>query len=138
VFIIEEISNCYKCGSKLPLNSNYCYKCGFKLRDPQETDSIYSANPSKRDSYYFEKTSQKYYVSGLTHYKKGESKKAIEEFTKAIKLKNDFAEAYYQRGQSYIKEARYEDAIDVFTKAIEIDPEFKDAYFQRGNIFFEK
>ena len=70
--------------------------------------------------------------------RKKDYSKAINNFTKAIELKEDFADAYYHRGQAYAKESKYEDAIDDFSKAIEIDPEFKDAYFQRGNVFFER
>lgn len=135
---MEKITNCFKCGSKLPPNSIYCFKCGFKLKDSEETDSIYSYTNSEDKSHYFEMASQRYYLSGITYYKKGDSKKAIDEFSKAIELKKDFADAHYHRGQAYVQEAMYEDAINDFTRAIEIDPEFKDAYFQRGNIFFEK
>jgi tetratricopeptide (TPR) repeat protein len=135
--ILETITNCFKCGAKLPEGSNYCFKCGLKIQNPQ-SDSIYSKDISKKDSYYYEKASQKFFVYGLSFFKCGEYSKAINNFTKAIELKNDFAEAHYHRGQAYVKESRYDDAINDFTKAIEIDPEFKDAYFQRGNIFFER
>jgi len=134
---LEDISNCFKCGSKLPEGSNYCFKCGFKIKNEQ-IDSIYSKESSKEDSHYHHKASQKFFVSGLSLFKSGEYSKAINNFTKAIELKENFAEAHYQRGQAYVKESKYEDAINDFTKAIEIDPEFKDAYFQRGNIFFER
>lgn len=134
---MEDITNCFKCGAKLPEESNYCFKCGFKIKNTQ-IDSIFSKVPSKKDSHYYDMASQKFFISGLSFFKSGEYSKAISKFTKAIELKDGFAEAHYHRGQAYVKESKYEDAIDDFTKAIEIDPEFKDAYFQRGNIFFER
>jgi len=134
---LGDIVNCYKCGAKLPQGSNYCFKCGFKIKDTQ-IDGIFSDDTSKPDSHYYGKASDKYFLSGLSFFKVGEYAKAISNFTKAIELKDGFAEAHYHRGQAYIKEDKYENAIDDFTKAIEIDPEFKDAYFQRGNIFFER
>jgi len=137
VLFLEDITNCFKCGAKLPQGSNYCFKCGFKIKDTQ-IDSIFSNDPSVNDSHYYDKAAQKFFVSGLSFFKNRDYSKAISNFTKAIELKEGFAEAHYHRGQAYIQESKYEDAIDDFTKAIEIDPEFKDAYFQRGNIFFEK
>lgn len=134
---MEDIINCFKCGSKLPQGSNYCFKCGFKIKDTQ-IDSIFSKDTSVSDSHYYDNASQKFFVSGLSFFKSGDNSKAISNFTKAIELKDGFAEAHYHRGQAYIQESKYEDAIDDFTKAIEIDPEFKEAYFQRGNLFFEK
>ncbi len=135
--ILEDITNCFKCGTKLPEESNYCFKCGFKIKDFQ-IDNIFSDDNSKDDAHYYEKASEKFFFVGLSFFKSGAYLEAISNFTKAIELKNDFAEAHYHRGQAYIKESKYDDAISDFTKAIEIDPTFKDAYFQRGNTFFEQ
>jgi len=134
---LENFVNCFKCGARLPEGSNYCFKCGLKLKNTQ-IDSIFSKNTSKIDSHYYEKASQKFFISGLSLLKDGQYSESIIKFTQAIELKEDFAEAYYNRGQAYIKENKFDNAVADFTKSIEIDPEFKDAYFQRGNLFFEK
>ncbi len=44
-----------------------------------------------------------YYNRGLAHSKKGELKLAIENYTKAITLKPDYADAYYNRGGAWLR-----------------------------------
>lgn len=44
-----------------------------------------------------------YYIRGLAHSKKGELDKAIENYTKAIELKPDYADAYYNRGGTWLR-----------------------------------
>ena len=44
-----------------------------------------------------------YYSQGLVHSKNGELDKAIENYTKAIELKPDYAEAYYYRGGAFLR-----------------------------------
>jgi len=134
---LKNITNCFKCGARLPEGSNYCFKCGLELKITQ-IDSIFSKDTSKADSHYYEKASYNFFISGVTLFKDGEYSKSITKFTQAIELKKDFAEAYYNRGKAYVKESKYDNAIADFTKSIEINPEFKEAYFQRGNLFFEK
>ena len=45
----------------------------------------------------------KYYARGLEHSKNGDHKLAIENYTRAIKLKPDYAEAYYNRAGAYLR-----------------------------------
>ena len=49
-----------------------------------------------------------YYDRGLAHSKKGEVELAIKNYTKAIELKPDYADAYYQtqQGVGYASEKR--------------------------------
>ena len=44
-----------------------------------------------------------YYSQGLVHSKNGELDKAIKNYTKAIALKPDYAEAYYNRGGAFLR-----------------------------------
>lgn len=73
-----------------------------------------------------------YYSQGLVHSKNGELDKAIKNYTKAIALKPDYAEAYYNRGFVYRIKEDYKRAIEDYTKAIEIDPHNADAYYRRS------
>ncbi|RKU21976.1 hypothetical protein C6500_05365 [Candidatus Poribacteria bacterium] len=43
-----------------------------------------------------------YYNRGLAHSKKGELELAIEDYTKAIELKPDYADAYYRRSKAWL------------------------------------
>ena len=70
---------------------------------------------------------------------RGEKKKfiddykgAIEEFSKAIKLKPNYEEAYYNRGMSKAKLKNYNSAIEDFTKSIELKPGYAVTHYRRG------
>ena len=53
----------------------------------------------------------------------------IENLTRAIKIKPDYAEAYYERGRVYLfDENRYDLAIADFTKLIQLEPDNAEAY----------
>ena len=81
------------------------------------------------------KDKEYYFNKGNEYLKKGEYKKAIENFTKAIELDERDKEAYFNRGLAYSCLEEYEKAIEDFTNAIDIDEKHKDAYFFRGNIY---
>ncbi len=58
--------------------------------------------------------------------------KAIDDYTKAIKLNPQDAAAYYNRGIAYDDLGEYQKAIDDYTKAIELAPQDASAYYYRG------
>jgi len=87
----------------------------------------------------------------VAHFDRGMAEKdannykgAIKDFTKAIQLKADFAEAYFNRGlvktyefrtvivfvgnRGSHREGGFESAIADFTKAIELKPDYVEAY----------
>lgn len=45
----------------------------------------------------------KYYNRGVTHSEKGEIELAIENYTQAIALKPDYADAYYRRSKAWLR-----------------------------------
>jgi tetratricopeptide (TPR) repeat protein len=58
---------------------------------------------------------------------------AIDDFTRAITLDPDYAEAYYNRGVLYWRELEnYYRSIRDLTRAIELDPGRAEAIFNRG------
>lgn len=68
---------------------------------------------------------------GLELRKKHELEKAISDFSEAIRLKPDFAEAYYNRGRT--QGADTSAAIADFDEAIKINPKYAEAYNSRGD-----
>ena len=62
-------------------------------------------------------------------------KGAMNDYTKAIEIKPDFAQAYYNRGILKAETLRdYESALMDLNRAIEIDSEYYDAFVNRGVI----
>jgi tetratricopeptide (TPR) repeat protein len=57
---------------------------------------------------------------------------AINDYTRAIELKPDCAEAYDKRGMAYVKTFKFEKAIRDFNKAIKIQPVYAEAFNHRG------
>ena len=71
-----------------------------------------------------------YFARGLAYDNKKNYKRAIEDVTKMIELKPNYAEAYNRRGMAYFGMDDYNRAIENFTRAIELD---YDAYFMRAH-----
>lgn len=57
-----------------------------------------------------QKLAEKYFNSGVENSKKDEIELAIEDYTQAIELKPDYAEAYYNRGGSWLRLGEWEKA----------------------------
>jgi tetratricopeptide (TPR) repeat protein len=61
--------------------------------------------------------------------------RALEDYTTAIELDAEFAEAYYNRGCSYYEIGDYDKSIADLTRAIEIDPGADEYYGQRSMVY---
>ena len=75
---------------------------------------------------------------GIDYGKKGEPDLAIEDFTKAIELKPDYAFAYNNRGAVYRDKGEYEQAIEDCSKAIQLKPDYAEPYSNRGAAYRNK
>ncbi|MGQ9454355.1 MAG: tetratricopeptide repeat protein [Armatimonadota bacterium] len=77
-----------------------------------------------------------YYLhSGTVYLGLQKYRKAIENFTKAIRLNPNNAKAYALRGSAYIQEYQLDRAIKDYTKAIQLNPIFALAYSSRGDAY---
>ena len=108
----------------------------------------------KEDSY----DEQDYYYSGQDAFKNGDYQTALADFSKAVDLKNSFADAYYYRGETQKKlkvfEKAHDDflrsaeiyqfrkdinqAITAYNKAIEVNNKSITARLGRGNLYLNK
>ena len=70
---------------------------------------------------------------GIAKRKKGDLDGAIADFTKAIELKPNYAEAYANRGNAKQAKGDLDGAIADSTNAIELKPDDAEAYTNRGN-----
>ena len=75
---------------------------------------------------------EEYIRRGVEAGQRGQYSEAIEDFTKAIELEPDHADAFSLRGLAYDRQGEYEHAIEDFTKAIELKSDHADAFSLRG------
>ena len=87
-------------------------------------------------------TTQNNYVAynnlGLAYDDLGRSTEAMEDYTQAIRIKPDYAEAHTNLGIVYSKLGRYQDAIAAYEQAIRIKPDCTDAYYNLGVAYDDK
>ncbi|MEZ5148703.1 MAG: hypothetical protein R2759_16960 [Bacteroidales bacterium] len=57
---------------------------------------------------------------------------AIQHFSRAIELKNNYKEAFYFRALCYVQKQVLDSALMDFNEAINLDPNYKEAYFSRA------
>lgn len=74
-----------------------------------------------------------FYYKGISCRCAGDYRGAIANYTQAIHLDPEFAEAYYSRGNTQFELHNYEQAIQDYTQAIQYNPACADAYYNRGN-----
>jgi protein O-mannosyl-transferase len=65
----------------------------------------------------------------------GANDKAINDYTKAIELEQNYDDAYYNRGVTYGNQKLFDKAINDYTKVIEFKPDYAEAYNNRGSIY---
>ncbi|MDE0017857.1 MAG: tetratricopeptide repeat protein [Candidatus Poribacteria bacterium] len=75
---------------------------------------------------------------GIDYGEKGEYDLAIEDFTKAIELKPDYAIAYNNRGAVYRSKGEYDKTIDDCNKAIQLKSNYAEPYSNRGAAYRNK
>ena len=80
-------------------------------------------------------TAEWHFDQGYKLAEQGHYDQAIEEYSKAIELDPDMAEAYCNRPVGYTEEGRHDLAIADCNKAIELDPNLTEAYINRGFAF---
>jgi len=82
-----------------------------------------------------EETSQTYFNRGVESSQKGDFKKAVSDYNKAIEVNPEFVVAYLNRGNSYSRMGELDKAIADYTKAIELNPRYPIAYYNRGFVY---
>ena len=84
------------------------------------------------------KNAETCYNRGNVFFDKGEYDLAITDYTAAIRLKPDYADAYNNRGAAYCAKDGYNLAIADCTEAIRLKPDYAEAYSNRGNAYCAK
>ena len=78
-------------------------------------------------------SAETYWHRGNVKYELGQYEAAISDYTQAIHLKPDYADAYNNRGNAKYNLMQYEAAITDYDMAIRLKPDFALAYYNRGN-----
>ena len=76
-----------------------------------------------------------YFNRGNTYRQVKEYKKAMSDYTKAIGIKSNYANAFNNRGISYFDLEEYEKAVSDYTIVIKYKPDYPLAYFNRANAY---
>lgn len=79
-----------------------------------------------------------YVDRGRVYIQQDDNDRAIADFTKAIQLDPEGANAYNQRGVAYANKLDFDSAIADFDKAIQFDPLLRNAHNNRGLAFSQK
>jgi tetratricopeptide (TPR) repeat protein len=69
-------------------------------------------------------------------YTKDEPERALADYSMAISLKSNYADAYENRGALYYEHEDYEEALADYDNFIALRPDDPKGYFHRGNIYF--
>lgn len=75
---------------------------------------------------------------GDVYFRRGDYKKAIEEFKQAIKIKPNYGDAYHNLANAYFKAGDAEMAIENYKKAISLNPALWQSYSSLAIIYFNK
>lgn len=78
------------------------------------------------------------FLSGEKFYKEGNYDKAIAEYSRAISLKADYAEAYVSRGNARRKKGEVDRAIEDYTRALSFKSDYAEVYNYRGFMYAQK
>jgi serine/threonine protein kinase len=81
---------------------------------------------------------KEYFNKGRDCAQKKDYNCAISNYSKAIELNPDYANAYGYRGSSYYYSRNYNQSIKDLDKAIELNPNYAEAYSFRGQSYFMK
>ena len=73
-----------------------------------------------------------HFDKGVVHFKLGNLKDAVKNFSNAIRINPDYKMAYYNRGLMYFKLAEFQLAINDYSNAIRISPDYPKAHNDLG------
>jgi len=120
-----------QCGSHLWIAVTAA--CLLLGQAPARADTIpeivAKANPAVDAKIYFDRGMDSL---SLLHYDK-----AISDYSEAIRLDPNYANAYCGRGIAYYEVKNYDKAISDYSEAIRLDPSLANAYYGRGIAYLQ-
>jgi tetratricopeptide (TPR) repeat protein len=80
-------------------------------------------------------SAEAYFARGDDDFDQGNYEQAIADYSRAIELKPDYAEAYNNRAYTYMKVENYAPALPDLDRAIRLRPDYVNALMNRGDIY---
>ena len=77
---------------------------------------------------------QKYFQSGQRYFENGKYREAAIEYSNAVKIDPNYAEAHYQLAEAYLKLQKADIAYQELTRTIELQPENYPARIELANL----
>lgn len=74
------------------------------------------------------------HLAGVAHVQLRDHRKAVDLFTRALKVNRNSASLYNNRGAAYAALEEFDRAVSNYNHAIELEPDFEQAYNNRGNV----
>ncbi len=94
-----------------------------------------SINEFKEAARIYPQYADAYEQLGLSHYRKGLKKEALQFYKEAIRLNPNKPIAYNNMGIIYFEAGDYNKALEVYKKAVELNPRYADAYMNLGSVY---
>jgi len=110
---------------------NVALKSGFNLAVPIRAYTAW-VNKTPLPTTNVAKTGEQFFILGNRKYERGDFQGAIADYTQAIRIDPNYADAYYNRGKAKSELKDYQGAIADYTQAIRINPNDAAAYNNRG------
>lgn len=106
-----------------------------KLNEEVEEFSKNEEEDRKERKERDEMTAFDYYIEGMRLDTNGEFEKAVESYTKSIKLYSRDSEVYLHRAQAYEGLGKYSEAIEDYNRACEINPKDEFSFYYRAELY---
>jgi tetratricopeptide (TPR) repeat protein len=119
-----------QCGAKLNEGAKFCSNCGAVSAGQTEARQTNTGGGNA--------AAQAAFLRGKTYLENYDDDNAIKEFTEAIRLDPNNANAYSGRGFVYERKKQWDEAIKDYTELIRLSPNFSTAYIGRGRVYICK
>ena len=107
----------------------------FRIYSAAMVPDSQCTHPTNVNKQAADATANDYFLQGDDEYDMGNCEQAISNYTKAIELNPNYAEAYNNRAYTNMRMQNYKDALPDLDKAITLRPDYINAHMNRGDIY---
>lgn len=109
----------------------------IRTNSPKENFDGWCSRPHQTNSYPPEKqiSSMDFFELGNYQYDTGDCQKAIESYTKSIKLNPKYAQSHNNRGYTYMRLREFDKALPDLNMALTLNPNYVNALRNRADVY---